>query len=404
MPASAFRLPPSAFVALLTASRRLSMLLVVALAMHVPALAAEQPAQAKPASQGTHAMSSITISEWGTTTEGTTAHLFTLQGPGGLVARLTDFGARLVSLEVPDRQGKLADVTLGLDTVAAYERHTSYFGCTTGRYANRIAGGRFSLDGQTYQLAKNIDPNHLHGGKRGFDRYVWKAEPLDAEVAPAIRFTLRSPDGDEGFPGALDVTVVYRLTAENELRIDYEARTDKPTVLNLTNHAYWNLAGARSGTILGHRLMLAADKYVAIDDQAIPSGQLSPVAGTPLDFTTPHTIGERLAELKQGPPPGGYDHCYVLRGQDGKLALAARVEDLQSGRVMEVLTTEPGIQLYTANYLDGGPVNGGFVQHAALCLETQHYPDSPNQPSFPSTRLAPGEIYRQTTVHRFSTK
>lgn len=349
------------------------------------------------------ALASTTEEPFGTTSEGKPVHLFTLKNDHGLVARLTDYGARLVAFEVPDRHGKLANVTLGFDSLDKYAAHKAYFGCTTGRFANRIHAGRFKLDGHEYRLATNNGANHLHGGNEGFDRKVWKAETLKGPAGPAVRFTLRSPDGEEGFPGDLDVTVTYALTNDNELRIDYAAQTDKPTVLNLTNHAYWNLAGAGSGDILNERLMLAADKYVDVDADAIPTGKLLPVAGTPLDFTTPHAIGERIAELKKGPPPGGYDHCYVLRGDKGQLKLAARVEDPASGRVMEVLTTEPGIQFYTGNYLDGDPINGGYRQHAAFCLEAQHFPDSPNQPSFPSTVLRPGEKYTQTTVHRFST-
>ncbi|HMC65282.1 MAG TPA: aldose epimerase family protein, partial [Gemmataceae bacterium] len=260
----------------------------------------------------------------------------------------------------------------------------------------------FSLDGKTYTLATNNGPNHLHGGRKGFDGVLWKAEPVTAPDSVGVKFSHTSPDGDEGYPGKLDATVTFTLNNANALRIDYTAATDKPTVVNLTNHAYWNLAGAGSGNILGHELTLAADKYLPIDDTSIPTGELAPVKGTPFDFTSTHPIGERIAELKKDPhKTKGYDHCYVLRGQQGKLELAARVKEPTTGRVMEVYTTEPGVQLYCANFLDGGPGGGGYKQHEAFCLETQHYPDSPNKPEFPSTVLRPGQTYRTTTEHRF---
>lgn len=337
--------------------------------------------------------------KFGRLPDGTEAHLFTCTA-GGLSLKLTDYGARIVSLEVPDRQGKAANVALGFDTLDKYQAHKAYFGCTTGRYANRIARGKFTLAGKQYQLATNNDRNHLHGGTVGIDRRVWKAEPFRSAEALGVRFTLRSPDGDEGYPGNLDMTVTYTLARDRELRIDYAATTDQPTVLNLTNHGYWNLAG--SGDVLSHLLLLAADRFVEVDNEAIPTGQLPEVKGTPLDFAQPTAIGDRMAKMKEGVlPPGGYDHCYVVRGAPGTLRLAARVEDPASGRTMEVLTTEPGVQFYTGNYLNGDALNGGYQQHAALCLEAQHFPDSPNQPSFPSTVLKPGEAYRQTTVYRF---
>lgn len=336
--------------------------------------------------------------------DGKAVSLFTCTNSQGLVLGLTDYGARIVSLQVPDRDGKFANVTLGFDSLDKYIAHTSYMGCTTGRYANRIARGRFTLDGTEYKLATNNGANHLHGGKVGFDRHVWKSEIVRKPDAVGVRFTLASKDGDEGYPGALSTEVVCTLTNANELKLEYRATADKPTVLNLTNHAYWNLAGAGNGTILDHRLTLAADRYVAVDDAAIPSGELLAVEKSAMDFTEPHTIGSRIAETQKGAPPGGYDHCYVLRGQKGALEFVARVEDPKSGRIMEVYTTEPGVQLYTSNYMDGGPINGGFPKHAALCLETQHYPDSPNQPKFPTTVLRPGQTYTQTTVHKFLAK
>ena len=318
--------------------------------------------------------------------------------------QLTNYGARLIALSVPDREGKLANVTLGFDSLDRYVAHTAYMGCTTGRFANRIANGRFTLDGKEYRLATNIPPNHLHGGLRGFDRHVWKGSEVRQPHAVGVRFEFASPNGDEGYPGRLDTTVTMLLTDDNELTIEYLATTDRPTVLNLTNHAYFNLAGAGVRDILRHKLTLHADDYLAVDAGVIPTGQLTPVKGTFMDFTSPHEIGERIAETKFGALPVGYDHCYVIRGKSGTLRPAARVEDPQSGRVMEVLTTEPAVQLYTSNYLDGGELNGGFKQHSAFCLETQHYPDSPNRPEFPSTVLRPGEKFQSTTIYKFSAK
>jgi aldose 1-epimerase len=340
--------------------------------------------------------------DFGKTKDGKEVHLFTLSNGRGMTVKLIDYGATLIGVEVPDKNGKIANVTLGFPTLAGYLERHPYFGSTVGRYGNRIAGGKFKLDGKEYTLATNNGPNHLHGGIKGFDAVLWKAEPL-AGGNPAVKFTYTSPDGEEGYPGKLDVAVTYTLTPNNELRIDYEAKTDKPTVVNLTNHAYWNLGGAGSGTILDHELTLTADKYLPIDDTSIPTGKPAEVKGTPFDFTETHTIGERIEDVKKDPhKTKGYDHCYVLRGQDGKLALAATVKDPKSGRVMEILTTEPGVQLYCGNFLGGGAGEAGYKQHEAFCLETQHYPDSPNQPAFPSTTLKPGETYQSTTVHKFS--
>src|SRR5262249_34952971 len=291
---------------------------------------------------------------------------------------------------------------LGFPSLDGYLQRHPYFGSAVGRYANRIAGGKFTLDGKTYTLAVNNGPNHLHGGKKGYDAVLWKTEPVSTPDYVGVRFRYTSPDGEEGFPGKLDITVTYTLTNTNTLTIDYAATTDKPTIVALTNHTYWNLAGAGNGDILKHELTVAADRYLPIDDTSIPTGELAPVKGTPFDFTQPHAIGERIGELKQEPhKTKGYDHCFVLRGQKGTLELAARVKEPTSGRVMEVLTTEPGVQLYCGNFLDGSPGGGGFKQHEGFCLETQHYPDSPNRSAFPSTVLRPGETYRTTTEHRF---
>jgi aldose 1-epimerase len=346
---------------------------------------------------------SITKKPYGKAKDGQRVDLYTCTNAKGLVVQLTNYGATVVSVETPDKNGKLANITLGFPSLDGYLARHPYFGSTVGRYGNRIAGGKFQLDGKEYTLATNNGPNHLHGGLKGLDAVVWSAQEVQSPAAVGVVFTYRSPDGDEGYPGNLDLTVTYSLTKNNELRIDYVATTDKPTVLNLTNHCYWNLGGAGSGDILKHQLTLTADKYLPIDDTSIPTGKAADVKGSPFDFTTPHAIGERIGELKKDPhKTKGYDHCYVLRGQSGKLEVAARVKDPASGRVMEISTTEPGIQLYCGNFLGGGTGEAGYKQHDAFCLETQHFPDSPNQPSFPSTVLRPGQIFRSTTVHKFS--
>jgi aldose 1-epimerase len=361
------------------------------------------PLKVKPVDLGAITMNSATAKPFGTTKDGTPITVYTLINNRGLKARLIDYGATLISVETPDKNGKLANITLGFPNPDGYLQRHPYFGSTVGRYGNRIAGGKFKLDGKEYTLATNNGPNHLHGGLKGFDAVVWKAQPLKEPSAVGVQFTYRSKDGEEGYPGNLDVTVSYSLTNNSELKIDYAAKTDKATVLNLTNHAYWNLAGAGSGDILKHELTINADKYLPIDDTSIPTGKPADVKGTPFDFTSPHAIGERIGELKKEPhQTKGYDHCYVLRGQAGKLELAARAKDPASGRVMEVFTTEPGVQLYCGNFLGGGAGEGGYKQHDAFCLETQHYPDSPNQPQFPTTVLRTGETFKSTTVHKFS--
>jgi aldose 1-epimerase len=341
----------------------------------------------------------VKTESFGKTKEGEEVTLFTCTNRNGLVLKMIDYGAIVVSLETPDKSGKLANITLGFDKLDGYLNRHPYFGSTVGRYGNRIAKGKFKIGDEEITLATNNGPNHLHGGVKGFDTVMWKGEKVENADGVGVKFTYTSPDGEEGYPGKLDTTVTYLLTNDNELRIDYEAKTDKPTVINLTNHNYWNLGGAGSGQILEHELMLNADKYIPVDADSIPTGELADVAGTPFDFREMHAIGDKIEEIKS--TPNGYDHCYVLRGQDGKLALAAKVQDPKSGRTMEVWTTQPGIQFYTGNYLDGSEAGGGYKQHEAFCLETQHYPDSPNQPSFPSTLLKPGDIYKSTTVHKF---
>ena len=342
----------------------------------------------------------LTKSPFGAMPDGTPVHLFTLTNGQGLVAKITNYGTIITELRVPDRHGRLGDVVLGFDNLAQYLQGHPCFGCTVGRVANRIAKGRFTLDGQTCALAINDGPNHLHGGLMGFDKSVWNAEPL---AGAAVKFTHTSPDGDEGYPGNLAVTVAMTLTDDNALRLDYTATTDRATPVNLTNHSYFNLAG--SGDILGHELTLTADRYTPADATLIPTGEIKPVRGTPLDFTEPTPIGARFSQLQTGPT--GYDHNYVLNSGGGRLALAARVVEPKSGRLMEVHTTEPGVQFYTGNFLDGTLIGKGGVvyrQHAGFCLETQHFPDAVNQPQFPSVILRPGQTYRQTTIHQFSTQ
>lgn len=325
--------------------------------------------------------------------------MYSLRNRHGMKVSLIDRGGILTSVEVPDRDGNLENVTLHFDKPEDYLVNGPYFGGICGRFANRIAKGKFTLDGQQYQLYTN-GPNHLHGGKEHFMRKLWKAEPFQNDKSVGVKLSYTSLDMEEGFPGTLKTIVTYSLNDNNELTIDYEATSDKPTVLNLTNHAYWNLAGAGNGTILDHELTLFCDKYLPVDETSIPTGELADVAGTCMDFTKPELIGARIDQPVNG--AGGYDHCYVVNGKPGELRKAAKVVEPKSGRVMEVSTTEPGIQFYTGNHLQGTPATGNAPKHGALCLETQHFPDSPNQPQFPTTRLNPGETYRQTTVHKFS--
>lgn len=341
--------------------------------------------------------------DFGNTPEGQAVDLYVLTNANGLVAKIMTYGALVTELHVPDRDGKLADVVLGFDNLDAYLAGHPYFGCIVGRVANRIGGARFTLDGKEYALAKNNGPNTLHGGLKGFDKVVWKATPLRRSDGPAVRFEYLSPDGEEGFPGNLHVRVTYTLTRDNALRIDYRAVTDKATPINLTNHSYFNLAGEGSGDILSHRLTLFADHYTPADETLVPTGEIGPVAGTALDFTRPKRIGRDIRGF--GPEYGGFDHNFVLDSGRGKLALAARVEERGSGRVMEVYTTKPGIQLYTGNWLDGtltGKSGVAYGQYHGLCLETQNFPDAINKIGFPSAVLRPGQVYRETTVHRFS--
>jgi aldose 1-epimerase len=341
----------------------------------------------------------------GTLADGSPVHRWALANDRGMTVAVLTFGGIVQALEVPDRDGVPANVVLGQPTLDDYVAgNPPYLGALIGRFGNRIAGGVFTLDGRTWRLPVNNPPNSLHGGTEGFDRRVWTATGTDAGVELAYT----SPDGEMGFPGTLEVTVRYTLAPDNALRIDYLATTDAPTVLNLTNHSYFNLAGEAAGSIEGHILQLNAGRYVPTDATSIPTGELAPVAGTPFDFTSPHAVGERIGDddeqLRFG---AGYDHNYVLDrppGTEGSLVAAARVEEPGSGRVLEVATTEPGLQLYSGNQLDGSVTGTGGVAYgprAGLALETQHFPDSPNQPGFPSTVLRPGEVHRSATVYRF---
>lgn len=339
---------------------------------------------------------------WGQTADGTQVLRFTLTSPKGMVAKITTYGAILTELHVPDHEGRITNVVMGFDNLAQYLKGHPGFGATIGRCANRIGGARFSIDGTEFKVAANNGRNHIHGGLKGFDKKVWDARQLPATAdEAAVEFSCVSPDGEEGYPGTLRVTVRYTLTAAHELRIDYGATTDKPTVVNLTNHSYFNLGG--SGDVLDHELQIFTDRYTPADKDLIPTGEIAGVQGTPLDFTTPRKIGERIEQLR--PQPNGYDHNYMLpAARDGKPVLAARAKDPKSGRVMEVLTTEPGVQLYTANWLDGKLTGVGgvsYVRHGGLCLETQHPPDAVNKPSFPSVIVRPGTAFNSVTVFRF---
>jgi aldose 1-epimerase len=345
----------------------------------------------------------IAKSKFGNLPDGTAIEQYTLHGAGGAFCKIINCGAIVTELHVPDKNGKLGDVVLGFDNLAQYLGKHPYFGAICGRYANRIAKGKFTLDGTTYSLAINNGPNHLHGGLRGFDKVVWKATVIESADGPALKLEYTSGDGEEGYPGTLKVTVTYTFTGGNELRIDYDATTDKATAINLTNHSYFNLAGDGSGDVFGHVLMLTAKNFTPTDTTLIPTGEIKSVKGTPFDFINPKPIGQDIEPLF-AQPHRGYDHNFVLDNQGKELALAARVLETKSGRAMEVLTDQPGIQLYTANFLEDTRGKGGKVygKHGAFCLETQHFPDSVNHPNFPSAILRPGEKYRTTTAYRFS--
>lgn len=348
----------------------------------------------------------ITRESWGKLPDGSKVDLYTLRNENGLEARISNYGGIVTSLKVPDRNGKLDDVVLGYDNLAGYLKESPYFGCLVGRYGNRIARGMFSLDGITYRLATNNYPNHLHGGNKGFDKRLWSARAMVEDSDPKLELTYTSRDGEEGYPGTLTVKAVYSLTTANALRLDYTATTDKPTVVNLTQHSYFNLA--TRGDILGHIVQMQAEHFTPVDSTLIPTGEIKPVAGTPFDFRLPTAIGARInqadEQLRFG---GGYDHNWVFTKLVNDLRLLATVTEPTTGRVLEVLSTEPGLQFYSGNFLDGNITGKGgriYQYRNGFCMEPQHYPDSPNHPNFPSVVLEPGQTYRNTIIYQFSTK
>lgn len=366
-------------------------------------LAAWSPAAKTPTKAG------VGKQAFGATADGAAVDLYTLTNANGVEVRAMTYGGIIVSLRVPDRDGKLGDVVLGHDTLAGYQKASPYFGAIIGRYGNRIARGQFTLDGKAYSLATNNGPNALHGGLKGFDKVVWKGEPFKNDKGLGVVFSYTSPDGEEGYPGTLKATVTYTLSDANQLTFDYHAVADKATPVNLTQHTYFNLAGEGAGDILAHELMLNGSRFTPVDSTLIPTGEIRKVEGTPFDFRTLTAIGARIgADDEQIRFGGGYDHNFVIDRKDGDaLVLAARVHDPASGRVMEVSTTEPGVQFYSGNFLDGTITGKGghvYKRRDAFCLETQHYPDSPNRPDFPSTILRPGQEYRSRTVYAFSTR
>ena len=341
--------------------------------------------------------------------DGKTVEIYTLTNRNNVEMKITTYGGIVTSFKLPDRNGILADVVLGYNTLNGYAQKNPYFGAIVGRYGNRIAGAKYKFEGQEYILGKNDGFNCLHGGNKGFDKVVWDAEPISGQDSVGLRLHYLSKDGEEGFPGNLDVTVTYTLTNDDSFLVDYEATTDKTTVVNLTHHTYWNFAAEGTGDILQHELLLNANSFTPVNKNLIPTGDISPVANTPMDFTTQTTIGKRIdIEFEQLKMAGGYDHNWVLnKSAEEELSLAATVYEPNSGRFMEILTTEPGIQFYSGNFLDGsitGKSGTAYEFRNGFCLETQHYPDSPNQPDFPSVVLRPEEVYKTTTIHKFSTK
>ena len=388
----------------------LSLVLPLALAAFTLAASGSAPAAAAPARADTLPAGSIALTDWGEV-EGKPVDLWTLRNGKGLEAEITNYGTIVVSLKVPDRQSVFADVVLGRPTVKDYVERTQYFGCTAGRCANRIAGGKFKIDGQEFTLATNNGANHLHGGVKGFDKVVWSGEGAMTDDGPQVTFTYRSVDGEEGYPGNVDVKVVYTLTQMNELVVNMSATTDKATCVNLAHHSYWNLAGHDAGSVLGHMLQIPAKRYTPVDASLITTGEIAEVANTPLDFTMMKEIGKDFAKMPATKDdPGGYDHNYVLdqapKGKGG-MWLSAILHDPKSGRTMEIWSNQPGIQFYTGNFLDGIPGKNGAVyqKNGALCLETQAFPDSINKqgrPGWPNVVLKPGETYRHNMVHRFT--
>jgi aldose 1-epimerase len=350
----------------------------------------------------------VTKESFGKTSDGQQVDLYTLHNTRGAEAKITNYGAIVTSLKVPDRNGKFDDVVLGFNDFDSYLKNDPYFGAIVGRYGNRIAKGRFTLNGVEYKLATNNGENHLHGGIKGFDKVVWTGREMKSPAGPSVVMTYLSKDGEEGYPGNLNVRVVYTLTNHNELMIDYTATTDKDTVTNLTHHSYFNLAGEGNGDILNHVVTINANRFVPTDAGSIPTGELKNVAGTPFDFLKPMAIGARInqddEQLKLG---NGYDHTWVINGRPGVMRLAATAYEATSGRVMQVWTTEPGVQFYTGNFLDGsktGKSGKNYPRRSGFCFETQHYPDSPNHPAFPTTTLKKGQTFKSTTIYRFSSR
>ncbi len=351
---------------------------------------------------------SITSKPFGTTTNGVKAELFTLTNAKGASATISTYGGIVTKLMMPDRSGKLEDVVLGFDKLSSYEKKSPYFGALIGRYGNRIAKGEFKLDGETYHLATNDHGQALHGGLKGFDKVVWQATPIETKQGPSLKLTYTSKDGEEGYPGTLSVTATYTLTNKNELKLEFTATTDKDTIANLTHHSYFNLAGQGNGDILNHLMTIKASKFTPINKVLITTGELAPVKGTPFDFRKATAIGARInQENEQLKFAGGYDHNWVASKPAGHLGVVAKVEEPKSGRVMEVLSTEPGVQFYSGNFLDGtlvGKEGKVYPFRSGLCLEPQHYPDTPNHPNFPSVELKPGQVYKNTIIYRFSTE
>lgn len=371
---------------------------VAALAL---SLVAAPPAQAEAGGP------SITKKHFGTLSNGRTVDVYTLRNSNGMRVKILTYGGILQSIEVPDSGGETANVTLGFDNLSDYVKKSPYFGCLVGRYANRVAKGRFTLDGKTYRLATNDGPNHLHGGNKGFDKRVWQARPFKRHHGVGLVLTYTSPNGEEGYPGTLRTKVVYTLSDDNRIRMDYRATTSRPTILNLTNHAYFNLRGEGNGRILGHELQINASRYTPVDKTLIPTGKIARLGGTPLDFREPTAIGDRIGSTNQQiVRGGGYDHNYVLDSRGPGLKPAARVVEPDSGRVLEVITDQPGLQFYSGNFLDGTLRGTGghlYQKRSGFALESQHFPDSPNHGNFPSTVLRPGDVYRTTTIYAFST-
>lgn len=341
----------------------------------------------------------VQVEEFGTLEDGTSVQLYTLTNENGMEVKITNYGGTVTSILAPDKDGNLENVVLGFDSLDKYLAGTPYFGAIIGRYGNRIGDATFTLNGETYELNANDGDNHLHGGNVGYDKVLWNAEVVGDN---AVEFTYLSEDGEEGYPGNLEISVIYTLTDDNELKIDYSATTDKATPVNLTNHSYFNLSGDPETLILDHELMIDADGYTPVDEGLIPTGEIAEVEGTPFDFTEAYEIGARIDQVE-----GGYDHNWVLNESTEAMPVVARLHDPQTGRLLEVLTTEPGLQFYSGNFLDGtltGPDGSTFNKHSALCLETQHFPDSPNKANFPSTILEPGETYETSTIYKFSVR